>query len=154
MFPILFRFIDLIRDEDACFTYLLEQSALDRFETCPSCSGPTALYEKSYRCRARNCRKKISVLKNSFFAKSRLECKEVLLMGYLWLAGCSHKTIHILTGHSKGTITDYIGHYRDLVSGCLDSNDTEIGGEGIVVEIDKSKFAKRKYHRRHRIEGC
>jgi hypothetical protein len=72
---------------------------------------------------------------------------------YLWLAGCNNSSIVSITGHSNTTISSYISLFRQVVSASLDRDDTIIGGEGIVVEIDESKFGKRKYYRGHRVEG-
>jgi transposase-like protein len=36
----------------------------------------------------------------------------------------------------------------------VDLIDVNIGGEGIEVELDETKIAKRKYHRGHRVEGA
>ena len=35
----------------------------------------------------------------------------------------------------------------------LTDNDVKQGGEGIIVEIDETKVAKRKYHEGHRVKG-
>lgn len=82
-----------------------------------------------------------------------MKCNEVLLFGYLWLSGCNRKTIIRMTGHSSITVTACIGYYRQLVSSCLDDEDQVIGGSGIIVEVDESKFGKRKYNRGHRADG-
>ena len=35
----------------------------------------------------------------------------------------------------------------------LFENSEKLGGEGKIVQIDESKFGKRKYHRGHHVEG-
>lgn len=45
-------------------------------------------------------------------------------------------------------------YFRQLVGSALKEEDTIIGGNGIVVEVDESKFSKRKYHRGHAVDGA
>ena len=47
-------------------------------------------------------------------------------------------------------------HYariRDLISSSFETTSEKIGRDGIIVEIDESKFGKVKHHRGHRVEG-
>ena len=43
-------------------------------------------------------------------------------------------------------ITSYFNNFRDLVKANIDEVDNIIGGEDIIMEIDESKFGKRKYN--------
>jgi transposase-like protein len=56
-------------------------------------------------------------------------------------------------GVSKPTVTAFSGYFRQLVADSLDEQECLIGGPGIIVEVDESKFGKRKYNRGHRVEG-
>ena len=48
---------------------------------------------------------------------------------------------------SQGIVTDYYNYLREVVSlNLLMGDECQIGGSGIVVEIDESKFGKQKYH--------
>src|SRR5437868_5311422 len=106
MLPPLHRLSHLFTDETACIQFLMEQHVFYELSACPSCDGPVllsgktsffefavdspVLSEKTYRCRRKGCQKKVSLLRNSFFAKHKLSCGKILQIGYLWLAGCGH----------------------------------------------------------------
>lgn len=113
-----------------------------------------AAHGKNYRCTAKDCRKRISLIRNTFFSQSRLACNEVLAIGYYWLSGCNASSIITMTGHSSATISDYLGYYRSLVERAINPDGAIIGGEGIIVELDESKFGKRKYNRGHAVDGA
>ncbi|XP_037780346.1 uncharacterized protein LOC119576777 [Penaeus monodon] len=52
------------------------------------------------------------------------------------------------------TICDWASFCREvLISWCLDNESDQIGGPGEIVEIDESKFGKRKYNVGRLIEG-
>ena len=105
------------------------------------------------RCSNRQCRKSYSMLRGTFFKNSKLPLNIILLLGYLWLLKLNWTQIGLITGLSETVVTNFIGFYRQLVSLALDAEDTLIGGPGIIVEIDETKFGRRKYNRGHRVEG-
>ena len=88
------------------------------------------------------------------FGNTRLPPQVVLLIGYLWLTKCSHTSMQLITGCSSATITHFAGLFRQLVANEVEEDGGQIGGENVIVEIDESKFGKRKYHRGHRVEGA
>jgi hypothetical protein len=54
-------------------------------------------------------------------------------------------------GFARQTVSDFFVHLRQLVADSLDEHDCVIGGEGVRVELDESKFGKRKYNRGHKV---
>jgi hypothetical protein len=44
-------------------------------------------------------------------------------------------------------------HLRQLTGDALDEEDIVVGGPGVIVELDESKFGKRKHNRGHRVDG-
>jgi transposase-like protein len=76
-----------------------------------------------------------------------------MLMAYFWLAGSRRIELMRFTGHSPNTVTAYVRYFRQVVCEAVVNDDNMVGGEGIVVEIDESKFGKRKDNRGHAVEG-
>ena len=56
-------------------------------------------------------------------------------------------------GHGSLTVTDWRQFVRETMAVYLQDNSQKIGGPDKIVEIDESKFCKRKYHRGHRVQG-
>lgn len=77
----------------------------------------------------------------------------MLFLSYHWLAGATHDYLCAIGGFGKHTVTDFFGFLRELVADSLEEEDFLVGGTGIRVELDESKFGKRKFNRGHRVEG-
>lgn len=150
---------DAITSEDGCIDWLL-RCHIVKIPTC--CNKPMVnanLGDKKYmyRCNSgRSCTKKRSLFKNTFFGDTKLSCHVIMLICYLWAGQINHKSIVMLTGVNKSTISDWMGFLRQLVSEDMKNSPEEVkvGGDGVIVEIDETKIAKRKYHRGHRVEGA
>lgn len=144
----------LFESESNSINYLIENRCLNYRDTCEHCGGQVFFKSKLFRCKKDGCRKSWSIFKNSFFSKTKLNTNTILELGYYWLCECSYSSVIKIMGLSSKTICAYYKYFRQLVASSLDQNDDIIGGDGIIVEVDESKFGRRKYHRGHRIEGA
>ena len=68
---------------------------------------------------------------------------------YLWSQSFSvDEIIHELK-LSKKTVVEWTNFFRECCLTIMLENSEKIGGNGVEVEIDKSKFGKWKYYRGH-----
>ena len=126
---------------------------------CPHCAkagftskcSSAGKNSKQLKCNKSTCKKKSSRLDGTFFAGCKIGLDNAIRIIIYTVAGYEHKKIVQATGLSKDTVTHYMKFTRLLCIEMIDEEDTIIGGDGIVVEIDESKFAKRKYNRGHRV---
>lgn len=114
------------------------------------CTGFTS-HSKKKRTK---CRQRFGVRKTTFFDRSNLPIVSVCKFVNLWVENASLKLIgrqcDIIGHHTR---TDWASFCREVVYDSVIQNMTKIGGPGKIVEIDESKFGKRKYNRGHRVEG-
>ena len=95
-----------------------------------------------------------SVYKNTFFDKVHLDLETVLIFCNIYVRECySYTFVRGELKLSDPSICDWASFCREvLVEWCV-KQEGKIGGEGTVVEIDESKFGKRKYNVGRVIEG-
>lgn len=107
-----------------------------------------------WRCSNRTCRKKFSVRAGSWFEDSKLSVSTILKLTYFWCNGYTNKLAAREAEVSENTVVDWFNYCREVCITVLEDTDFErIGGDGVVVEIDETKFGKRKYHRGKRVDG-
>ena len=153
----------VLLDPVAAIEYLVEQRVLEIPAFCPfpNCGGRMTLKDPAkpylYRCtRKGKCGRTLSILRDTFFGNTKLSSDVVLFYAYLWLVQVPAVSIRAILHLSSKTVTDWGTHLRTLVTWDIENLDlaqAPIGGEGIIVEIDESKFGKRKFNRGHRVEG-
>lgn len=135
------------------------QGLISRRYACPSCSGEMSLVKRSiadgfeWRCSKEGHNIRRSVRKGTWFSNSHLKIADILLFTHFWVSECSAKYICENLSISSNTYSDWASFCREV---CLKSNFSDItmlGGEGVIVEIDESKFGKRKYNRGREVKG-
>ncbi|KAK9744526.1 ISXO2-like transposase domain [Popillia japonica] len=136
---------------------------------CPTCGNSLKLerapesidgwlwrcYHKiSFRKQARRvCGTRVALRTGTFFARSKLSLQQILGFVNLWVRCVPQTFICDELKLSQRTAVDWASFCREVCLEFFMYKPTKLGGPGIVVEIDESKFGRRKYHKGHRIEG-
>ena len=90
------------------------------------------------------CKSTRSVRFNTWFYKSKLKLGEVLLFTYLWWYKTPLSQIQREYGYSSKTLVDWASFCREVAIDLMLERSEPIGGSGVIVEIDESKFGKSK----------
>lgn len=107
-----------------------------------------------WRCQKTFCQHKISIRKGSWFEGSHLDIFQIIKLTYYWVYKCNEQFVkRELRISSNSTIVDWFNFARDVCVVLLEKDSQPIGGPGKVVEIDESKFGKRKCHKGRLVDG-
>ncbi|XP_066928473.1 uncharacterized protein [Clytia hemisphaerica] len=138
----------------------MDNNLIPKSRMCQSCGLPMHLSFTTkcsdgiiWRCQRKGHSLEKSIRAGSWFDKSNLTITEILELTYLWSTGVEQSVIIQQMGLSPNTAVDWDMFCREVCEVVILKNSEPIGGEGIRVQIDESKFGKRKYHRGHRVEG-
>ncbi|KAG8172146.1 hypothetical protein JTE90_020512 [Oedothorax gibbosus] len=130
---------------------------------------PMVLYEQEGKVGVFRCRKKHQTGKDEkksradciWFSLSKLPAKKIIYLSYCFSLDYSYdlairETSCLISKTSTETVADWYSSGREIVVAHLldrQAADGPIGGAGKIVEIDESKFGKRKYNVGHVVEG-
>ena len=151
--PSITQFALEVKNEADAIAYLVQHGVIKpiKEEYCieEDCGGKMGIKNKRLRqLKCNHCRSRQSRFANNFFDGAKIEIHIILYLSIMWLPRCAVK--QVLTFSKKilnATVCNYYSHFYQLAANMIDDLKAKIGGPGIKVEVDESKFAKRKYHR-------
>ena len=119
--------------------WLINHNVFSRSKICPGCKKLINIsFERlTYRCNHKNCRKEISMRKNTIFGNTRLKLEKTIMLLYLCVNGYSTKTIELELKISRPTIAKFKRNYRKLLKVIEEQKSNMLGGYGRIVQIDE-----------------
>ena len=140
----------VLLDEATIITWLQQKNLLKTSMTCSKCSSQCRFIPKKgiffWRCPMKGCQAVKSVRDGSFFSMSRLPLCTLLKFMYWWAVQDKVSKAVKECGISKRVVVNWYNFCRDVCRQYFLDNPVTIGGPDKVLEIDKSKFGRRKYN--------
>lgn len=163
-----YTFLRLVKkfyeEEEATLDYFKAHGVLPDSVKCPTCGclcnfkpsirgfycSKVRRDEKSRRVR---CKFTVSEKKGTFLDKAHLKANDLLTFIALFLSKArTQRDAEDWLGFASDTCVNWASYCYEVCEYWLGSQGA-IGGPGVVVEIDESKFGKSKYGRGRDVEG-
>ena len=150
-----FTFFRSLQDNVSTIRWLRQRNLLRKAKYCNACRLWCSQIRMQtstdgYMFRCSHCRKKTSIRDASFFSGSHLPLRVIATVFYFFTLDVGMQTIlNMLPGKiSRPSLVDWLNFCRDICSFHMLRHPVRLGGPGEIVEIDESKWGKkRKYNR-------
>lgn len=131
----------------------IERILANKPKNCPRC-GQEAIKQdwNNMRCSWSVCRHKFTLIEKTIFYGTKTKPWKILRILDLWLLKMPVGLISSVVRVNKKVISRILKNVEGIIPKYYEKLG-KIGSFNTIVEIDESKFGKRKYNRGHSVEG-